>query len=170
MHDWESIVREHGRVVWATAWRLLGREGDVHECFQETFLAAAQVAERESVGNWPALLNRIATVQSLQLIRNRQRFRARELSAKDAPDEFESTGATPQRIVEESEEHERLRSAIAALPENLAEVVLLQYFADMSYEEIARHCGVTVNHVGVLLHRARALLKRELGDETQRCG
>jgi RNA polymerase sigma-70 factor (ECF subfamily) len=48
--------------------------------------------------------------------------------------------------------------AIDALPENYRVPLILKYYGDLSYDEIADHLGTTHSNVGVLLHRA----KREL--------
>ena len=51
-----------------------------------------------------------------------------------------------------------LLEAIDALPENYRVPLVLKYYGDLSYDEIAEQLGTTRNNVAVLLHRA----KREL--------
>ncbi len=58
----------------------------------------------------------------------------------------------------------RLRAALTALPRQQAEVVTLAVVEQVPHAEVATLCGLTPNHVGVLVHRARARL-RELLDE-----
>ena len=36
----------HGGVVWQTVYRIVGRDADAADCFQETFIAAMRVAGR----------------------------------------------------------------------------------------------------------------------------
>jgi len=43
-------------------------------------------------------------------------------------------------------------SAIDALPESEREVIWLKFSRELSYREIAKITGRTVNHVGVLMH------------------
>jgi RNA polymerase sigma factor (sigma-70 family) len=43
-----------------------------------------------------------------------------------------------------------------------AQVFCLACLEGFSYEQIAEELGVTVNHVGVLLHRARSSLQERL--------
>lgn len=52
MTDWTAKVEEHGPHVWRVVCRLLRNRADAEECFQETFLAAWEVARREEIGNW----------------------------------------------------------------------------------------------------------------------
>ena len=58
MTAWDDIVSRHGRVVWETAWRMLGNHADALDCYQRSFLDAVEVARRETVRDWPALLRR----------------------------------------------------------------------------------------------------------------
>ena len=44
----------------------------------------------------------------------------------------------------------------------------LAYFGDQDYDEIAASLGITRNHVGVLLCRAKQMLRQELTDTNDR--
>jgi RNA polymerase sigma-70 factor (ECF subfamily) len=70
-----------------------------------------------------------------------------------------------QRPVERAQENELfdcLRGALVEMPENMAEACCLRFIEQFSYEDIAVELDITVNHVGVLLTRAKAELKRHL--------
>ena len=58
----------------------------------------------------------------------------------------------------------RVRQAIATLPENYREVVVLCELEEMSYEEAATALGCPVGTVRSRLHRARAILLEKLRD------
>src|SRR5262245_29492172 len=77
MTDWSQIVAQHGPLVWRTAQRLLAHEADAADCFQRTFTAAVELAERETIRHWPALLRRLATARALEQLRERLRQRRR---------------------------------------------------------------------------------------------
>src|SRR5947209_8817636 len=70
--DWDRIVREHGPVVFATAWRILGHAADAEDVVQEVFLQAHQMQQEEAVRCWEALLRRLATCRSLDRLRQRR--------------------------------------------------------------------------------------------------
>jgi RNA polymerase sigma-70 factor (ECF subfamily) len=55
-----------------------------------------------------------------------------------------------------------LRTAIAGLPEIYRNVVLLRDIEEMDVRETAAALGISEGAVKVRLHRARALLQREL--------
>jgi RNA polymerase sigma-70 factor (ECF subfamily) len=75
------------------------------------------------------------------------------------------TFSTPARAHDEIESLEivgRVRQAIATLPENYREVVVLCELEEMSYEEASMHLDCPVGTIRSRLHRARALLLEKL--------
>ncbi|MGI5824817.1 MAG: RNA polymerase sigma factor [Bacillota bacterium] len=52
--------------------------------------------------------------------------------------------------------------AVKSLTEQYRTVILLKYFYEYSYKDIAVEMNISVKHVGVLLNRAKAILKREI--------
>jgi RNA polymerase sigma-70 factor (ECF subfamily) len=160
MADWSEIVKQHGGLVWQTAYRLLRHDADAADCFQNTFLAALELSRREAVRHWPALLKRLATRQALNRLRQRrwEEHRARPLAGDGGP----SHGVTPEQTARASELAEGLLLALADLEPRQAEVFWLGCLDGRSYQEIAEELGITVNHVGVLMNRARAALRERL--------
>jgi RNA polymerase sigma-70 factor (ECF subfamily) len=75
------------------------------------------------------------------------------------PDVLLSRNAEPGQTAEAGELAERLRFALAALPAQQAEVFALCCVDKLSYGEVADRLQLTVNGVGVLLHRARQRLR-----------
>lgn len=157
MADWERIVGQHSGIVWQTAWRLLRNEPEAADCYQDTFLSAIQIANRQTVWNWPALLRRLATNHALTRLRRRQSGG----TILDSVDLAKLSAAQPDPLqqAESTELSERLDAALASLPLDEAEVLCLRFFSDMTYGQIGRQLNRSPNAVGVLLHRAR----REIG-------
>jgi len=178
MPDWNSILAREGPDVWKTLWRLLGNRSDVEECFQETFVAALRVSRRETVVSWPAMLCRLATARAMDHLRRRYRPGGRrhaveivasaddDGSADDRLGEIASPAAGPMEAAVASELSERLRHALARLPEKQAEIFTMHVFDGWSRRQIAERLTMSDNAVGVALHRARQQL-RELLSEFQ---
>jgi RNA polymerase sigma-70 factor, ECF subfamily len=159
--DWEIIVEQHGGLVWATAYRLVGNSEDAADCFQETFLEAVRTSRREPVRDWSALLRHLATVRAIDLLRVRCRHRDRT-DAVTGSDAVAGREAGPVQEAEANELAERLRAALPQLSQDQASVFCLSCLENLSYREIGERLGVTANAVGVLLHRARQRLKQIL--------
>ena len=161
MPDWQEIIERDGRSVWQTAYRLLGNRADADECFQEAFLAALELARRQPVRHWGGLLRRLAAVRAVDRLRQRYR-RGAHLAVVDW-ETLPGPSPSPAQAVEDSELAERLRAALACLPPMQAEVFCLHALEDWSYQETAQHLAISVDAVGVLLHRARKRLGRLMG-------
>ena len=160
MTDWSAHIREYGPLVWRTAYRLLTHEADAADCFQQTFLAAVELEKRRTVRHWPAALQRIATARALDQLRERYRtaWRSNELP-DDCPDG--QSNATVERAAG-NELSERLRIALTEIDARQAEAFCLIALDGHSYDEAALEMTVKVNHVGVLLNRAKSALREKL--------
>ena len=71
----------------------------------------------------------------------------------------------PEPIQEASESDNTLTMEVMKLPIRLREVVLLYYFEDMTTNEIAETLHITQQAVSGRLNRARAKLRKTLGEE-----
>jgi RNA polymerase sigma-70 factor, ECF subfamily len=157
MIDWDELMRREGAAVWRTAYRLVRNRADADECFQDTFLAALELSNRQPVRNWPALLQRLATRRAVDRVRRRLRRSRREEVANLAL--AEAAQADPSKQAEATELSSALRWALAQLPTRQAEVFCLHEFGDWTYQQIADQSGNSANAVGVILHRARQKLQ-----------
>ncbi len=159
MTDWPEIVREHGPLVWRTAYRLLNRDADAADCFQLTFLAAFKFASGETVQNWPAILTRFCTARALEMLRVRYRERDRYTALVEKPS---GVADDPAEQATASELADRLEKALALIDPRQAEVFCLICLEGRSNLEVADGMKLTATHVGMLLHRARVALKEQL--------
>lgn len=164
MTDWSEIVQQHGPVVWRTVYRLLSNEADAADCFQNAFMAALEVSRTQTVRNWPGLLKRLAATSALARLRQRHRESGRTTCLPQEP-LADDKALDPVCRVEAKDLADRLRQALASLDERDAEVLILAHMDGLSYRQIAEQLGVTVNHVGVLLSRARSSLRSRLRDD-----
>ena len=61
MTDWELIVREHGRMAFDTAWRILGHNDDTEDAVQDALVDALRLHRQQPIANWGGLLRHLAT-------------------------------------------------------------------------------------------------------------
>jgi len=102
----------------------------------------------------------------LTIVRNCWRNRAGERQRRDhvpLPAEDERPlvfdGPDPEAEAIRSHQARRLEAAVAALPDDFREVLILREMEDMSYREIAEAISLPIGTVMSRLARARALLK-----------
>ena len=161
MTDWNRIVREHGPMVFGTAWRVLGHAADTEDVVQEVFLEAHRLRQTQPVRHWAGLLRRLATYRALDRLRQRKTTLPLDglslLSSGDGP-EAEAIGR---------ELAERLRQAVAQLPEREGTVFCFRYFEDLTYHQIADILDISSGAVATALHKARARLEDLLTEVNQ---
>ena len=160
MPDWQVILSRDGPAAWRTAYRLLGNRADADECFQEACLAALDVCRRQPLRNWQALLVHLAASRSADRLRANKRARIRE--SDHGLEQVHDAALPPTRQAEGAELAGELRAALGQIPPRQAEVFCLHCLEDWSYQEIAGHLGISIDSVGVLLHRARNRLRKLL--------
>jgi RNA polymerase sigma-70 factor (ECF subfamily) len=157
-----DAVRDHQDEVYGVALRILGDRDAAREAAGSAFLKAYRSWKRydqtRPVRHW---LLRIAANEAISVGRSRTRERARTTSVDDAAG-VADPARTPDLALVEREERERVRTAVAGLPELYRVPVVLRYFSELSLEEIATVTGRPVATVGVQLLRARALLRASL--------
>ena len=166
MADWQEILGRHGDAVWQTAYRILGNRADADECYQEAFLAALRISRRQEVRHWRALLGALVAARAVDRLRRRRR-QARCLDAADWAS-VADRAATPHQPAEDAELAESLRTALGCIPSKQAEAFCLHHLEGWSYQEVAEQLAVSVDHIGVLLHRRRKRLRHLLGTSLDR--
>ena len=161
MTSWETIVREHGQMAFAAAWRVLGHAPDAEDAVQEALLSAFHLHRSQNVASWGALLRRLATCRALDLLRKRRR--TQPLSQRAAAPAVRE----PQALAVASELAQRLREALLQLAPREAEVFSLRHFGELTNEEIAAELEMTTGAVGIALFKARSRLKELLETEEE---
>lgn len=159
----DEAVREHQEELFGVALRILGDRDAALDATSRALLKAfrswARYDQTRPVRHW---LLRIAANEAISIGRERTRDRERRVSADAALDAPDSAPAPEQDAVAR-EERERVRAAVAGLPELYRVPVVLRYFSELSIEEIASVTGRPASTVGVQLLRARAMLRATLG-------
>ena len=160
----EDVVSGFQNEVFGLALRVTGDRDAAGDVTSRVFLKAYRAFDRVEPGR--PLRNWLLTIAVREAISEGRRA-SREL-ARRGPEEAASAVAAPSREepearVVEREERERIRVAVAALPELYRVPVVLRYFNDLSVDEIAQVLSRPRATVGVQLLRARALLRDKLG-------
>jgi len=144
------------------ALRLLGERATAEDVVQEAFMRLhAQFEQVQEPRRW---LYR--TVHNLALNQRRQSGKIVPLERTDKGDEGNADASDPEPLPDEQivrwEGIGLVRLSLAALDERSREVVRLKFDEDLSYKEISERTGLTVSHVGYLLHHALKTIAVEL--------
>ena len=153
------LLERYLRASRAVALAVTGQEADADDVCQDAFVAAiARIGDCRDPARFGGWL--------LQIVRNRARNLARSPAARRAVplDEHEpSREPSPAADAERRELRERLLAALAEIPEQHREVVLLHDLEGWKHREIGERLGLPEGTVRSHLHHARRRLRRILG-------
>lgn len=154
-----ELVERHYEVVYRYAFRLAGAASDAEDLTQEAFVKAQekldQLRETATARAWLLSIARNAFLQKY-----RRDQRARELpleSLAELCDEPEEQSWALEEI-----DAEKLQEALAELPEEFRTPLVLYYFDDCSYKDIAQQMDVPIGTVMSRLARAKGHLRKRL--------
>ena len=163
-----ELVQTYQAAVFGTVLRLVRDREVAAELSNRTFYSAYEhLGSFDDTRPLRPWLVRIASNEALNELRSRRRDAAHTIGGEAAEIELEQIagGPDPADVLPRRERTAAIRAAVDRLPEAQRVTVVLRYFADLSYAEIAEATHQTVNNVGVILLRARDRLRRELQSE-----
>jgi RNA polymerase sigma factor (sigma-70 family) len=154
------LVERYKDAVQNLAYRMLSNAAEAEDVTQETFVRAyTQLATYKPAHKFSTWLLSIASHLAIDQLR-RRRFLA--LPLEDVPflDWIVDVGTSPEQSAIEGEQQDEVQTYLQRLPGKYRAVIVLRYWYDFSYEEIARTLDLTPALVKARLHRARELLAR----------
>lgn len=163
MIDWSKIIEQYGPLMWRTAYRLLRNEADAADSVQRALLSAHKLSEKESVQNWPGLLQRLTTVRSLDLLRERIRQSNRSESGGPRIEILiDSKIGSPDELAASHELADQLRIALTRIDSRQAQVFCLMSLEGLNDRDVAEQLNIKASHARVLLGRARDALREKM--------
>ena len=164
-----DLMARHALPVFQFLCRMLGNEDDANDLAQETFLRVYQhragFKPRARFTTW------LYTIAA-NLARNHHRWRGRhpnasldaesEATGQSISDALPSSEPSPDGMAVATERAVAVRAAVAALPADMREVIILCEWQDLSAAEAAAILDTTPKAVDNRLYRARNLLRERL--------
>ena len=147
----EALYHRYRDWVYRLAWRFTGNQADALDVVQETFTyLLKKFPGFRLTASMTTFLYPVVRHASLNVRRRRSGGQADEPLLTGIPDP--TTPATPRA---------ELAAALAALPHDQREVVLMRFVDDMSLNEIAEALSVPTGTVKSRLHRALETLRTD---------
>lgn len=146
----DTLIERHQQRVFSYILHTVGDVDLANDIFQETFVKAITTIRRgryTANGRFAAWINRIAhnlvidyfRQEKLENVQSTNSFEVDVFNKKELAD------GTIEDFLVTSQIHQDLRELIAALPENQREVLVMRYYRNMSFKEIADHTKVSIN-------------------------
>jgi RNA polymerase sigma-70 factor (ECF subfamily) len=157
------LMRRHKDSLYRFVRGYVGDASEANDLVQEAFVAAwhalARYDQRRSFGIW---LKRIA-INKCRDWRRRRAVREFFYKAEDINRPGLDIAQPIVTANDREDELARLDKAIAALPSNLKEPLLLSLTENMSHRDVAEALGITAKAVEVRIYRAKRALTEALG-------
>lgn len=154
--NFEKIFKAYFPALMAFSRKILGNEDDAREVVHQVFI---KLWERRteidlSTSLKPYLFTAVNN-RSLNVIRDRKKF-----SSDEVPERVANWDVSAE--LESLELEERIRGAIASLPERCRVIFELNRFEGLSYGDIAKEMGISVKTVENQMSKALKILREQL--------
>ena len=150
----DELIELHAPLLYRYAYRLTGNSHEAEDLTQQTYLLVQQrghqLREVQALRGWL-----LTIVRNVFLKSRRHRGRGRSLDDIDEPLVIEESWDSPV-------DREQLQQALLELSEEFRSPLVLYYFEDFSYQQIADHMGVPIGTVMSRLSRAKTFLRKRL--------
>jgi len=152
------LVEAHQTRVYNLALRMLGNAHEAEDAAQDAFLQAyARLKSYRPEWRFQTWIMAIASNLCIDRLRRRrlEPIAFADATQRDDDIEFISREPQPDAALARKQRDEAIRAILLELPAEDRSVVVMFYFNDMSYEEIAQATNTTVSAVKSRLFRAR---------------
>jgi RNA polymerase sigma-70 factor (ECF subfamily) len=157
-----ALVEKYKDPVFNVAYRMLGNPTEAEDVAQEAFVRAyTQLHTYKDSHRFSTWLLSIASHLSIDQLR-RRRFLALPLENVPFLEWIADVGPSPEQSALRRETADDMQRILDTLPVKYRAVLLLRYWHDFSYEEIAQTLELTPALVKARLHRARELVARTM--------
>lgn len=168
---WRDLVDRFGPRVYAIAYHFTMKREDAEELSQEIFLKLFENLHRYD-GGFPLIAWVLSVSRNLCI--DRYRRRKREKSFRFISDEAVTTllksEDDPASVALKKERTKILFSALAEIPEDLAEILVLRDLNGLAYDEIGKALDLPEGTVKSRLFRARAEVARKIRERHESRG
>ncbi|HEY1580336.1 MAG TPA: sigma-70 family RNA polymerase sigma factor [Terracidiphilus sp.] len=172
-HLFHELIRPCERAIYFMLFSLLKNETEAEDVAQETVIKVYQNLDKfrgeAQFRTWVLSIARNEGLARLRKIGNRREDSLEadtdEQTGDYTPAILTSWREIPAEALERKELGTILRKAIEGLPEIYRNVVLLRDIEEMDIRETSAALGISEASVKVRLHRARALLQRNLAPQ-----
>ena len=155
-----QLIEAYQGPVYNLAYRMLNNSGEAEEAAQEAFIRAyTRLESYNPAHKFSTWMLSITSNYCIDLIRKRRALLLsidEPLPAHPALQSEKSKGPESQMVT--NEQQEMVQGLLQELPEDYRQAVVLRYWYEMSYDEIAEVMNTTVSAIKSRLFRARRLL------------
>lgn len=154
-----TIVNAHLDEIYSFARYMISEQDDANDIVQKTFLSLFNNMDKldldAPIKPW---LFRVARNHCLDYIKKKKPMRFSELEEDNQVFEIPNDDPALEHQLDDVLFNERFKGYVQELPEAMKEVLLLKYFEDLTFEQIAQMQGLSINTVKSHFYRGKQKL------------
>ena len=164
-----QLMESLEQLVWRVCWHYTGNREAAEDCGQEAMIRIwrnlANYRGECALESW---VYRIAANCCMDWLRKKKRDKSVSMEPlrEQGFDPADASPGTEEQVVAK-DERQRLREAIAQLPDDQREALILTQLEKIPYEEAAQSLGISEGTVKSRVNRAKARLKEILSEERE---
>ena len=161
-----TIYMAHYRHVLRVCRRFFPQPQDAEDAAAEVFLKLYRVLEtRDEAVPFLPWVSQVAGRHCIDKLRRGKREKGSRVGGADLSEVPDYSTPSPLSQVLRSEERREVREQLVRLPEKFKVPLVLRYYKQMSYSEIARVLKTRLPAVRMMIFRAKEQLRRDLRRE-----
>ena len=163
---WGELYREYAPAMFRFCRRALPTREDAEDATMEIFMKLkVKLVQYDATRSFSAWLYKVAANHCWDILRRRRIRQDKETGdLENVP--LEHPDPSQLEMLIEQRSSEEVRKALAKMGPRARIALVMRYYSDMSYDEIADELGVRRAFVGVVLLRARHELRKALESNT----
>lgn len=163
IEEFESVFHRYKGMVFKTAYLILGDAQEAEDISQEVFIKLYKLWHTfdPQKGGFNAWLHRITVNQCISQHRGKG-SPSFPLKMVEERINLPEPCSQPEELLMTKEESERIQRAMRFLDRKHRTVLVLKYFDELSYDEVAQVLNIPLGTVKSRLNRAIGALRKEL--------
>lgn len=160
------LVDMYAKPIYNLCYRMLGNPQDAEDAAQESFLRAYRSLNRYDPNR--KLITWLLSIAAHYCIDQHRRVKAPQVSLDEtAPMDLAESSSGPEKAYLQQETRDEVQHLLEQIAPRDRAAIILYYWYDLSYQEIASQLKVTESALKTRLHRARRSLAKVWMDNTE---
>lgn len=159
------LYQHYGRTAYGLALKIVREETEAEDVVHDAFVTVVQRVDQYHPARGTVAAWLITTVRNLSLDRFRRRTRRAQIVESELKHEPAVHAQSPEDSLSGARDHQRVRRAMASLPDAQRQTLEIAFFEGLSYPEIADRENVPLGTIKSRAARALHALREALDGE-----
>lgn len=155
--QWERYLLNEAEIVFKYLLKIGATKEDAEDIVQETIMKTIECLSQINADKLRAWLFKVALHRYYTLY-NKKKTQA--FLTDEEIIQFQSSINIEEQLIL-GEQNMKLRETLQKLPQNFQQLLVMKYFMELSYKDMAAILDVSENHIRTYLQRARKALRKQ---------